>query len=355
MIVVLILILLFFVEYYFEQKTELLMTGGGDRGEIIKTIKKNSFRSIVITDDNGRLGNQLSAYASLMYFQEVHHLQPMLGVWQMDRLGQVFLQSRLEIPLMKIEVPPTSWDCVATQTPEGAYFPNPEFLQNIEDYKYNRFINIGAYPNYLYLYKTILPTLRTQLVFKPQISSLVSSWLDNIRQNDRTGLDIIFVGVHCRRTDYAAQLMQASNATLVDHHFFDTAFHMYRSWYNNATARVIFLVATDDIVWTKDNLSKHKDVMFANDFSHGRVPVSNLAGFDMCMLSFCTHSVHTYGTFGQWGSLLAGGKVVTAMGTNYKANSEEDQVNRMAAMQGWVFLDVRNRNNITVGDILSAA
>ena len=24
-----------------------------------------------------------------------------------------------------------------------------------------------------------------------------------------------------------------------------------RSWYNNATARVIFLVATDDIVWTK--------------------------------------------------------------------------------------------------------
>ena len=77
------------------------------------------------------------------YFQEVHHLQPMLGVWQMDRLGQVFLQSRLEIPLMKIEVPPTSWDCVATQTPEGAYFPNPEFLQNIEDYKYNRFINIG--------------------------------------------------------------------------------------------------------------------------------------------------------------------------------------------------------------------
>ena len=52
----------------------------------------------------------------------------------------------------------------------------------------------GAYPNYLYLYKKILPTLRKQLVFKPQISSLVSSWLDNIRQNDRTGLDIIFVG-----------------------------------------------------------------------------------------------------------------------------------------------------------------
>ena len=85
-------------------------------------------------------------------------------------------------------------------------------------------------------------------------------------------------------------------------------------------------------------MSKHKDVMFADDFSHGRIPGnyfphhcsfspvcfpdSELAGFDLCLLSFCTHTVHTYGTYGQWGSLLAGGEVVAAMGTNNKANSE---------------------------------
>ena len=64
----------------------------------------------------------------------------------MDILEQVFMKEMLEIPLMKIEMPPwqnIDWECVATQTPEGAYFPNQEFLENIEDYKYNRFINIG--------------------------------------------------------------------------------------------------------------------------------------------------------------------------------------------------------------------
>ena len=34
------------------------------------------------------------------------------------------------------------------------------------------------------------------------------------------------------------------------------------------------------------------------------------------MLATSHHSVHTYGTFGLWGSLLAGGDVVVAKGRN---------------------------------------
>ena len=62
----------------------------------------------------------------------------------MDILEQVFMKEILEIPPMKMPSGQNiDWKCVATQTPEGAYFPNQEFLENIEDYKYNRFINIG--------------------------------------------------------------------------------------------------------------------------------------------------------------------------------------------------------------------
>ena len=37
-------------------------------------------------------------------------------------------------------------------------------------------------------------------------------------------------------------------------------------------------------------------------------------GWDLCVLATSLHSVHTYGTFGMWGSLLAGGEAVVARG-----------------------------------------
>ena len=64
----------------------------------------------------------------------------------------------------------------------------------------------GSYPNYLFLYKAILPSLRHHLVFKPDTQDLVTRWLGKIRSQDSTGKTVVFVGVHTRRTDYANQL-----------------------------------------------------------------------------------------------------------------------------------------------------
>ena len=64
----------------------------------------------------------------------------------------------------------------------------------------------GSYPNYLFLYKAILPSLRHHLVFKPDIQDLVTMCLGRIRSQDSTGKTVVFVGVHTRRTDYAHQL-----------------------------------------------------------------------------------------------------------------------------------------------------
>ena len=70
----------------------------------------------------------------------------MLADWQIDILGQAFIKEKLQIHTMKLELPTSeniNWECVATKTAEGAYFPNAEFMVNIEEYRYNRFLNIG--------------------------------------------------------------------------------------------------------------------------------------------------------------------------------------------------------------------
>ena len=154
-------------------------------------------------------------------------MQAVLADWQITMLAQVFQKGRLLIPTSKIEMPSAmriNWEQVASQTPQGAYFPNEDFLTNITEYKLNKFINIGntssttytfyhtniscagAYPNYLFLYKEVLPYLREHLLFKADIQGLATQLLEQMRSEDISCKPIVFVSVHCRRGDYAAQL-----------------------------------------------------------------------------------------------------------------------------------------------------
>ena len=45
---------------------------------------------------------------------------------------------------------------------------------------------------------------------------------------------------------------------MVDHHFYETAFKIYRQKYNDETNKVIFLAASDDNEWIKVTTNQHK-------------------------------------------------------------------------------------------------
>eukprot|EP00092_Neocalanus_flemingeri_P006359 GFUD01006845.1.p1 GENE.GFUD01006845.1~~GFUD01006845.1.p1 ORF type:complete len:394 (-),score=65.44 GFUD01006845.1:16-1137(-) len=308
------------------------------------------FTSLITTPNTGWLGNQICGYASLMYFQKVHGMHAIMSDWQLNILAGVFQQEKFEIQPSTIKMPVQfsfNWEGIAEQVPEGAWFPKEDVLENIEEYKYNKFLDIGMSPNYLFLYKEVLEDIRGHLLFQPDLQALVDGWLADITQDNLSGKQILFIGVHCRRGEgmFAEHMMALSGATMVDHHYFDRAFDIYRSRYNNPTTEVIFLVVSDEPAWIKENLGKHEDVRFGIDFSQGIVK-GNGSGFDLCLMAACNHSIHTYGTYGTWGSLLAGGDVIVPTGINAELNTEEDQIYKRAAMPGWVYLDVRDLDNI---------
>ena len=58
----------------------------------------------------------------------------------------------------------------------------------------------------MFLYKEILGQIREQLVFKTELQTMVEQMLVNITR-ENMGMELVFVGVHCRRTDYAHQLL----------------------------------------------------------------------------------------------------------------------------------------------------
>ena len=73
-------------------------------------------------------------------------MQGVLASWQIEMLSDVFKRDLLKVPELKTQFPSwleMKWEGVAHQTPQGAFFPNEDFLNNLELYRYNKFLSIG--------------------------------------------------------------------------------------------------------------------------------------------------------------------------------------------------------------------
>jgi hypothetical protein len=63
--------------------------------------------------------------------------------------------------------------------------------------------------------------------------------------------------------------------------------------------------------------------------------ITLIAGVDLAMLSQANHSILTYGTFGMWGALMAGGE---ALMPRSHINTKESKEVTKADLPGWSFL-----------------
>lgn len=112
-------------------------------------------------------------------------------------------------------------------------------------------------------------------------------------------IDIKFVGVHVRRGDFLDSYNVEKGYTVADKVYLSKAIRYYENKYQ----RVIFIVCTDDLPWSQENLVASKGMIVFSKFQ-------NRPQLDMCILSKCNHSIITVGTFGWWGAWLAGGETV---------------------------------------------
>ena len=73
----------------------------------------------------------------------------------------------------------------------------------------------------------------------------------------------------------------------------------------------LFIIVSDDLNWAKEHINRD-DVAFAGHFQTAPYPYSfsKDIGEDLCLLSACNHTIMSFGTYGLWGALLAGGQVV---------------------------------------------
>ena len=89
--------------------------------------------------------------------------------------------------------------------------------------------------------------------------------------------------------------------------------------------------------WCRKHFSHLNDIDFIGTDGGDDAQRSESLAVDFTILSRCRHSILTYGTFGIWTALLAGGETIMADGFSDRA-TEEVRAVKMANPEGWQFM-----------------
>jgi len=137
------ILIFFFVNWFFLIKT---CVKDLEETKAIQTIHQ-SFSSFITSEDDGRVGNVLCAYSSLMFFKFKYGFRPVLASWQLDKLNLIFKREEMKISVNSSKMPSYAyWEGVGNENHSsgrtwGVFEPNDEFMKNIDNYKENRYLN----------------------------------------------------------------------------------------------------------------------------------------------------------------------------------------------------------------------
>ncbi|XP_019767900.2 galactoside alpha-(1,2)-fucosyltransferase 2 isoform X1 [Dendroctonus ponderosae] len=230
----------------------------------------------------GRTGNQMWEYASVWAVARRTGLEPYVPRCIRNRLKEIF--DMLTVP---------GFEDIAHCPVEFKTFVN-----SIEEWtSTNQSIILPRYTLQPELVLTWVQDIRQEFHFNKEIRNKAQRvLLDLSRKLPRK--EYTFVGVHVRRTDYQGYLDRKYGEKLVTKAFFINAMNYFNSKYSNC----LFIYVSDDPGWCSKQFGRMKNVFVASN--------ENSPAEDMAILSYCNHTIYDYGTFGEWGALLAGGETI---------------------------------------------
>jgi len=154
--------------------------------------------------------------------------------------------------------------------------------QNIMLYQWN--LNVGEFKFYQHTLVT------EEFVFHSDTESNVEDFFKAIAENLNTHVDIIFVGVHVRRSDFKDWMKnQGHGGFVASQKFYLSAMDHYRNKYNDNNSTVVFIIASDEVQWCRKMFGNMSDVVLT---SSATTPLSKQQPtFDLAALSHCNHSI----------------------------------------------------------------
>lgn len=171
---------------------------------------------------------------------------------------------------------------------------------------------------------------RQQLVFKDRILQIAKNIIERITNTSSSSTEYIVIGVHARRGDKLRVWRETSYTKDIlgkyEGNFFRYSMSLMRKRYNSETRKVVFIVTSDNVHWSKSQLGNSSDTFFSSDYTRAPPTGPTSMGVDLAVLSLADHTIMDYGTFGLWGGLLATGTIIAPTGYTRGAAMSPDMV-----------------------------
>ena len=159
-------------------------------------------------------------------------------------------------------------------------------------------VRIGGYPNDVRRVAAVRDDILAEFRFGAAVRARAQAFLRSVAAkatkrrrmrdgpNNNGSSDVVFVGVHVRRTDYAEWTKARLGGVLVTARYFAAAMDAFRGRFGDAVA---FVVASDDLGWCHRFLAGLDGVHFVE---WGRAVAAAAApAQDMAVLAACNHSI----------------------------------------------------------------
>ena len=153
--------------------------------------------------------------------------------------------------------------------------------------------------------------IRKEFVFRPEYQEHVDNIFRTIKKNDKSGKEIIFVGLHSRRTDYLAFSKKMLKKSVVGKTYFLEGIEYFQEEFPES--QVYFMAVSDDMRWMAKHLGGIEGIVLAGSAGGADTGLDPI-GVDLCILASCNHSIVSQGQFGQWGAFLAAGDIFSEYG-----------------------------------------
>ena len=107
--------------------------------------------------------------------------------------------------------------------------------------------------------------IRSQLQFKKDYQRFVDKLLRNIAKSDKSGKEVLFVGMHARRTDYIAFSKKVLKTKIAGKsHFLEGMEYFQEEFPDN---ELYFMAVSDDMQWMRKHLGHIDNVVMAGIYS----------------------------------------------------------------------------------------
>lgn len=262
----------------FEQS---LCTSNIKKKKILRRLRCPQYGIVTIVQ-GGRLGNQMWEYASVWALARRTGLEPYIPRCIKVKLDQVF--ESLSVPTFEeISHCPISLS---------------RFVKSLESWNYtNQSIVLPRYFIQPDLVLTWVQDIIQEFTIRKKLLDKSQQILHLANKYNRYK---VFVGVHIRRTDYIGYLWRKHLVSPATVDFYLAGMAHFEKKYEE----VIFIIVSDDPIFCHLHFNRKSNVYITSKMQ------PNSPSLDLAILASCNHSIFDYGTFGEWGAILAGGETV---------------------------------------------